>query len=228
MHRREFLLVGGALLSGCVNRPLLPLLTSKAPTKQCCTNVSETNYISYPGSLLRLEINEESSVFDFRSGTSRFAGLKLKPEDAYSVLEVTTTIEGIWLPHATIYIPTFSFLNAAFSELATIEPTFYLDTGKLDDPHWGTYYGACFVPQGTRYILIFADASKLTSIRVKYLNPDSYGAAVRKEKEAREMYRRIDKRDYAAGRVRALLSDRGYTVHNLSRQASGELRVLLT
>jgi hypothetical protein len=190
--------------------------------------LSEATYVSYPGNtIVRLGISEESQNFTFPSGSSRFAGLKFISEGTYGVLEATTSVEGIFLPAAKIYIPTFMFLDLSFRELTTVEPIFFQNTGKHEDSRWSTFYGACFVPPRSKYVLVFSDPSKQTGARVRHLNGGGFGADLELDR-VRKIFKQIDKRLFASGRVRPFNPQGGYAIHDLRRQAVGELKVSLT
>jgi hypothetical protein len=225
MNRRNFVLVSGLTLSGCATSPSLPLVSAVSPIDGCCNRLSEAAYIKYSGtSIVRIEISEKSPRFGFIHGESRFAALELDEKAQYGLIEVTTSVQGFFLPTATIYIPTLMFLDVSFHEIATVEPKFFQNTGKHDDSSWSTYYGACFVPSKAKYVLIFSDPKKLATNKVRHLNGGGLSADLFLN-TVRDVYKRIDKSLYAADKVLPFDPERGFVAHDLSRQALGEFRV---
>lgn len=228
MKRRVFLLSSSAVLTGCATPPSLPLVNTDSSVKGCCSVLSEAAYIKYAGnSIVRLGIAAESQSFVFPGGTSQFAGLELAGSGAYGLLETTVAVEGFFLPTATILIPSFMFLDSSFREISTVEPVFFQNTGKHEDSRYSTYYGACFIPPASRYIVVFSDPRMLQSARVRYLKGGGLGADMQLNR-VREEFKGIDKRLYASRSVRSFDPDRGYAVHDLRRQLLGEVRISLT
>lgn len=229
MRRRSFVLGGAALLSGCATSPALPLLVPTSLKKPCCTTLAEASYFAYYGTnVVRLGISDEAPTFNFKTGTSHFAGLELAADNRRRVLEVSTRAKGtFWLPAATLFVPMVTFLDSAFDALAVIEPTLYQNTGKLGDTAPHSYYGACVVPEKTRYVVISTDASQLATGSVRYVHAG--GTAMRHDfNKVRERYQVVAPNEYAAGKVQAFIPKNGYAIKELRPRRTGELRVAIS
>lgn len=221
MDRRHFLSACAAVLSGCASWP------SGTGTAKCCDRLADARYSDYlEGTLVLVTLDEQSPQYSFSTGPSAFAGFRLRSRPRpQAVLEVVTEYQGIWLPSATIFVPRFAFLDESFAEIASDEPELFQGTGKLYRSGLvrDEFYGACFVPPQTAYVVAYTDLTLLKTRTVRYLSPGGMSASMVLE-WAEEDYQRIDKREFAKGRVRHLAAGRGFATFGLSRTAFGEFR----
>lgn len=214
-------------LSACSTGPTSSMVSKE---ENCCNDLSAVGYLSYSDhAILKLGISASSPAYKFATGNSNFVGIKLGEGTRYRLLEFVTQSSGIWLPAATVFIPRFGFLDANFKEIASAEPAVFQNTGKLGQDDGDDYYGAVFVPPGTRYILAYTDASKLDTSRVLHLMADSPGA-VRAFRQAKAAYFQISEEDYAFNRISKTGWWKNYTFseHNIRRRAHGEIVLRLS
>lgn len=223
MNRRKFIAASMAALSGCGG--LQPRVEKNVI--KCCDKLSGAQYLNYAeGTLVLVTLNEESPQYAFPTGLSVFAGFQFlsKPQKD-SVLEVVTEYEGIWLPSTTVFVPRFAFLDESFTEISSNEPQLFQSTGRLYQTGFirKEFYGACFVPARTAYIVTYTDVSALKARPVKYLSPGGMGASLALER-AREEYKRIDKREFAGGKVNHFMAGPGFAQFDIPRTAFGKFR----
>lgn len=226
MKRRAFVLSAAGFLASCGGHPI----QSDPNVPLCCSNLGDLNFLNYQaGTVAAISINESSPKYRLSTGISHISVLRLTPESGIpSILETATHSKGVWLPSATIFVPRFVFLDASFNELAGTEPDLYQRDSELSDSGVGrrAYYGACFVPPMTTYVVVHTDASALVTKTVRLLNPGSAGASIALER-ANEAYRRIDKREYASGNVQHIPGGNAFASFQLRREPIGDIRVVI-
>jgi hypothetical protein len=177
--------------------------------------------------LSRLTISDASPSLSFPTGITRLAGVELALPFQPAVLEFLTYREGLFVPTATVFIPTFAFLDASFQTLGTVEPRVYQETNRLRIKKGieQSYYGATLVPPSAKYIIIYADVSKLDTHGVQIIQGGGLEASYILSRD-REFYARFTRKDFASGRVIPPSTDPGR--RTISRAKFGAIDILLT
>lgn len=229
MNRREFMTFGSALLlTACASSGGV---TQRSPAnKGCCTNLADVKFSNYTMTeIASASIDGNSPRYNFSTGPSYFAGFKINGElEKAGVLEVLTRYNGFWLPSATLFVPQFAFLDASYNVLALIEPDLYQAQGKFGEENLilDSFYGACFVPPHTQFILINTNAEFVHSKTTTLYSSGSARTTAALEDISR-LYLSIDKTDFAKGNVRHFHPD--YAARfDLPRVETGSIKFKVT
>jgi hypothetical protein len=216
------------LVAGCASPPPPTLTATSSSQADCCADSSAIPYQDYSvAALRRIAISEKSPSLPTAVGKRKTAGLKLDLPAQPSILEFLTYREGPFVPTATVFVPTFEFLDATFRSLGTVEPRVYQQTNRLR-VKTGTeqsYYGAALVPPNARYVLIYTDDAKLGGHGVPIIQGGGMAADYILDRD-RQYYARFSARDFALGRVNPPSADPG--TRTISRSKYGEVDVLLS
>ena len=110
MKRCISLLALAAVLQGCATAP--PTTESLNSIKICCSSYATLHYdLLQAGHDAAIKITDQSPVYKFPEGKSHFAAFRLDPADHPRSIEVDIDLSSSWLPAATVFIPSFVFLD---------------------------------------------------------------------------------------------------------------------
>ena len=158
MRKAILYLVIGLLIHGCANRPLTN--ESVRTLSACCKSYSEIPYAQLGiEEKQSVRISEDSPIFEFPEGKSRFTAFEFKPSESVKALDIDMVVSSIYLPSATIFLPSLVFLNSNKQPTRTVSE---LQVRQLHDFWAGEYYFTRVeVMPGERYLVVYTDAKSL-------------------------------------------------------------------
>ncbi|MDD5329649.1 MAG: MalM family protein [Sulfuricella sp.] len=157
MRKTVLYLITVLLIQGCASAPTNESVRSLSV---CCKSFSEIPYVQ-----LGLEekqsvrISEDSPVFEFSEGKSRFTAFEFKPSERVKAVDIDIAVSSIYLPSATIFLPSFVFLNSDKQPTRTVSE---IQVQQLHDFWAGEYFFTRVeVMPGERYLVVYTDAKSL-------------------------------------------------------------------
>lgn len=182
-----------------------------ATAKVCCASLADLPFKPMQhGEPQELEIDGSSPVFEFAEGRSFFAAFMLPSAPAATSLEFMTGLNGFWLPSATVFMPSFTFLDAAKRPIATIVEFPITQGAKLFEPSFGSssfWSGYVGIPKDARYVVIYASARR-------------FGQTItHSQRDSGTMF--------MAGNVPIFVPGRGYVTHQIPYEGTGSVKLRL-
>jgi hypothetical protein len=146
------LLVGTAMLVGCVGKPTVVGYT--APSTACCSSISEFQFRTPPlGQEVEFSLSPAESTYDFHGRRQHFIALKVPDGFQLTAVQVRTYLSTAYLPNATAVIPEFIHYGSDFQLLAKSSTSNFQTAGGF----WRSgIAGRTQVPPGTKYIVVIA------------------------------------------------------------------------
>lgn len=224
---RRAMLVSVLPIAGCsTTSPTDPSLGTTARGAACCSSASSLSFQKYSAEkLFQLAVSDESPSLPFSTGSAKCIGIELALPFQPNALEFLTYREGFFVPTATVFVPTFDFLDASYQTLATVEPRVYQDTDRLSQKKgfMQAYYGAALVPPSAKYVLVYTNAQKLDTHGVQIIQGGGLEAAYILSRD-REFYARLSRKDFASGRVNPPSTNPG--TRTISRSRLGAIAIV--
>lgn len=221
MRRRTFLISSFAL-AGCSG--LDTRSTSIGPV-----SLKDLRYIPFaPKSPVGVTVDERSSQTRFAANSVNCTGLHFGKADTTRYIEFSTYRTGFLVPIATVFVPSFMFLNESFEQIKTVEPPIYQDVHRIHPPSplaQQSFYGVASVPREAAYVVIFTEPSKQKTETVALVQGGGLGGDLAVRDYALSL-RRFTLEEFSQGKPQEMHS-RWHT-HKISRAEFGEISALLS
>jgi hypothetical protein len=108
------------LSAGCAT--VTPTTEKVNALQSCCVNLSEVNFEPLVVKEKReLNLTESTPVFKFQTGNSHFAAFSLQQAEPARFLRVESYLSSSYLPSATVFMPSFTFLNQSKQVTRVVE-----------------------------------------------------------------------------------------------------------
>lgn len=175
-----------------------------------------------------LTVNERSSRIQYASDSAYCAGVHLGEADATRYIEFSTYRVGILVPIATVFIPSFMFLNESFEPISIVEPPIYQDVQRISPPSplsQQSFYGVARVPRNAVRVVIFTDPVKQKTETVTLFQGGGLGGDLAIRDYALSL-RRFTLEEFSQGKPREM-SFKSIS-HKISRAEFGDVSVMLS
>lgn len=123
-------------LAGCASQ-IQTLTDQLNATTPCCSAYREMSFALLPlDEEVTSTVGPGSEAFRFQEGLSYFAGFRLPERAGNYRFEITTLLEGGWIPTAHVFYPLLTVLDVHYERVGVAAPAIYYDEGWLEGSRW--------------------------------------------------------------------------------------------
>ena len=145
---RLALLAALAVLGGCATRNTAVLRHDMDTRAVCCASFSEMPSIPLGKDVYKFSLGHGSPLFAFADGKSYFAAFSLPPEKAPGIV-FTSYRQGEFLPDATLFFPSFVFLDRQHQVLATVRDA------PMQQGAGSAFVGRLAIPPDAAFVVVY-------------------------------------------------------------------------